>query len=294
MSLELKGAPVAKSIITSIKRRTGNLLTKLETKPKLAILRVGCRRDDLTYETALVKQCERVGITVEKIVLDQNATEETILNAIQMINQDVSIHACLMFRPLKDRRIEKKASKLLAPEKDIDGMTPLSQSGIFLGEPIGFPPCTARACLEILHYYGIELDGKNVTIIGRSLVIGKPVSFLLLNENATITICHSHSKNLPSLCQKSDVLIVAVGKKGLVDKSYVRPGQTVIDVGIHLTENGNMAGDVQYEAVAPIVAAITPVPGGVGSVTTAVLALQVVEACERISVNLSNAMVSED
>ena len=210
---------------------------------------------------------------------DMKAKE--LLETIQEVNAAPGIHGCLLFRPLPRREDEEKVCALLAPEKDVDGMTAGSLASVFTGKGPGFPPCTAQACLEILDHYGVSLEGKRAVVIGRSLVIGRPVSIMLQRRDATVTMCHTKTKDLPAVCWDADILLTAAGRAGIVDERFVRPGQIVVDVGINVGPDGKLCGDVRFDAVAPIVEAITPVPGGVGSVTTAVLVKHVVEAAEK-------------
>ena len=280
MARLLKGAPVAAAIGEQLIQRTEYLKT-YGVIPKLAILRVGERPDDVSYESGAAKRCGSIGIAVERFFLPSDCDQEKLLEMVRQINQDPSIHGCLMLRPLPNQRDEAAASALLAPEKDVDGMTAGSLNGIFTGNGTGYAPCTAQACIELLDYYGVELGGKNAVVVGRSLVIGKPVSMMLQARNATVTMCHTKTKDLAAVCQRADILVAAAGKAEMVDERFVRPGQVVVDVGINLDETGKLCGDVRFEAVEPVVAAITPVPGGVGSVTTAVLAKHVIEAAEK-------------
>ena len=276
----LKGAPVAATLTENLLQRT-NALRDRGVIPTLAILRVGARPDDLSYETGAMKRCDKIGIAVRQFLLPEDCTKEQLLDAVREINADDSIHGCLMFRPLPDKEMEDAACALLAPEKDVDGMTVGSLATVFAGKGAGYPPCTAQACMELLEYYNIPLQGKRVTVIGRSLVIGKPVSMMLQARNATVTMCHTKTIELAKTCRDAEVLVVAAGKAGVVDADFVSPGQTVVDVGIHVNSEGKLCGDVQFDAVEPVVTAITPVPGGVGGVTTAVLAKHVVEAAEK-------------
>ena len=272
----LKGLPVANALTEKLIARCENLKAK-NIVPTLAILRVGERPDDISYENGILKRCEKIGIAVKKFVV----TQEEILEHIEAINNDKNIHGCLMFRPLSDKNIEKKACEILLPEKDVDCMTEKSLASVFIGNGTGYPPCTARACVELLDYYGIEIEGKNIVVIGRSLVIGKPVSMMLQNRNATITMCHSKTKNLPEISRNAEIIIAAIGKAGFVDSKFLSERQTVIDVGINVNAEGKLCGDVKFDEAEKIVSKITPVPGGVGSVTTAVLAKHVIEAAER-------------
>lgn len=280
MAQLLKGAEVVSALNETIQADVAALLSRGVT-PTLAILRVGDKPDDLAYERGAMKRAETVGVAVRQIALPQTVSQEALLAEIEKINSDESIHGCLMLRPLPKHIDDLRAREALLPEKDIDGITEGSLAGVFTGTKRGFPPCTAQACMEILRHYQIDLAGKNAIVIGRSLVIGKPVAMMLLGQNATVTICHTKSKDMPALTKKADILIVAAGKPGVVGAEYVSAGQIVLDVGINFNAEGKMTGDADFAAVEPIVGAITPVPGGVGTVTTSVLMAHVVEAAKR-------------
>lgn len=280
MATILSGSAVAAALSESLIQRT-NALKEKGVTPTLAIVRVGAREDDLSYERGAMKRCEKIGVAVKNFVLDAQATQEELLAVIDQVNKDDSIHGCLLFRPLPKHIDDETVRAALSPAKDMDGITDGSLAGVFAGTQQGFPPCTAQACMEILAHYGYELKGKRVTVVGRSLVIGKPVAMMLLQKHATVTICHTRTVDMPAECRKAEILVVAAGKAGVVDDSFVSPGQVVIDVGINVNDEGKLCGDVAYEKVEPVVEAITPVPGGVGSVTTSVLAGHVVEAAER-------------
>ena len=276
----LKGAPAAAAITEDLITRTGKLKAA-GVIPCLAILRVGQRPDDLAYERGAVKRCEKIGVRVVSAVLEADCTQEALLDAIAEINADTAIHGCLMFRPLPGHLDEQSACEALLPEKDVDSMTAASLNTVFTGRGRGYAPCTAQSCLELLDYYGYDPAGKNVAVIGRSLVIGKPVSMMLQSRNATVTMCHTKTVDMPSVCRNAEILVVAAGKAGVVDARFTNPGQVIIDVGINAAPDGGICGDVQFDAVEPRVRAISPVPGGVGAVTTAVLCKHVVEAAEK-------------
>lgn len=278
----LKGVPVAADLTDELAARCERLKA-LGIVPTLATVRVGENPGDVAYETGAVKRCEKVGIAVRKIILPSDASPGEITGHIREINADESVHGCLMFRPLTDKSAERSACELLDPSKDVDCMTDSSLAGVFTGSGAGFPPCTAQACVEILDYYGVNADGKNVAVIGRSLVIGRPVSMLLMSRNATVTVCHSRTQSLHEITRNADIIIAAIGRARFVDASFVSPGQVVVDVGINVDADGKLCGDVDYDSVAPVVRAITPVPGGVGAVTTAVLAKHVIESAERFA-----------
>ena len=253
-------------------------LTAAGVVPTLAVVRMGAREDDLSYERGVMNRCAKLGIQVKHCLLEADASQDQLLEVIRDINRDSSIHGCLLFRPLPAQINDKAVREALAPEKDVDGITDASLAGVFTGSGVGYAPCTAQACVEILDHYGIPLEGKRVTVVGRSLVVGKPAAMLLDRKNATVTICNSRTRNLPELCRQADVLVVAMGKRGAIGGDCVAPGQVVVDVGIHTDENGKLCGDVRFAEAEPVAAAITPVPGGVGAMTTSVLAAHVVEA----------------
>ncbi len=280
MAQLLKGLPVAKAIAKELSERSG-LLNEKGVKPTLAILRVGSRPDDLSYEKGAVKRCAECGIEVRRVIFSENVTQQELIESIEEINRDDTIHGVLLFRPLPKHMDENLVCAALAPEKDMDGITEGSMAGIFSGSGKGYPPCTAQACIEILDHYGIEIQGRRVTVMGRSNVIGKPVFMLLLKRNATVTVCHTKTADPVAECSRADILIAAAGKAGVITGKHVAPGQTVLDVGINVTPEGKLMGDVDFDAAEPVVGAITPVPGGVGSVTTAVLAKHVIEAAEK-------------
>lgn len=280
MAVLLKGTPVATAITESLILRR-EALNQKGISPKLAILRIGEGESDLAYERAAMKRCEKIGIEVTGIILPDKAPEDAVLAEIEKINRDPSIHGCLMFRPLPRHLNEHRICEALAPEKDVDCMTEKSLVHVFTGSGTGFAPCTAESCIEILDHYGFDPSGKNVAVIGRSLVIGKPVSMLLQSRNATVTMCHSRSVGTADICRTKDIVVVAAGHAGILTRNYTNPDQVIIDVGINVDASGNMSGDADFNDVEPVCKAITPVPGGVGSVTTAVLCKHLIEAAER-------------
>lgn len=279
----LKGAPVAASINEKSAARVAALKEK-GIIPTLAILRVGEREDDLSYERGAMKRCDAVGVAVKNVVLPADVDEKTFFDTLNDLNGDPAVHGILMFRPLPRHLDSEKARKALAPEKDVDGCTDMSLAGVFTGSPMGFAPCTAQAAMEILHFYGIDPKGKKAVVVGRSLVVGRPVAMMLMHENATISFCHTKTVNVPEMTRTADIIIAAAGVPEMIGKDFVREGQTVIDVGISWNEEkGKLCGDVKFEEVEPTVSAITPVPGGVGAVTTSVLVSHVVDAAERLT-----------
>ena len=252
--------------------------------PTLAIIRCGERPDDLSYERGATKRADTLGVAVEKIVLPEDVTKEKLIETIDAVNANDNIHGILLFRPLPKhlKADQDEISNRVDPKKDIDGMTDLSNAGVFMGKELGFAPCTPEACMEILAHYGIDCTGKKAVVIGRSLVVGKPAAVMLMARNATVTVCHTRTLDVPAVAREADILITAAGKLRSLTKDYVRPGQIVIDVSINWDEaKGGIAGDAVFEEIEPIVDAITPVPGGVGAVTTSVLIGHVVEAAKR-------------
>lgn len=274
----LKGKPVADAITEKLRLEVEKL-SKKGIVPTLAILRVGKREDDLSYERGAMKRCAQVGIEVKQVVLDGDIDNEQFLKKLEELNRDDGVDGILMFRPLPKQLDEEAATRLLAVEKDIDGNTQGSLAGIYANTGDGFAPCTAEAVMAILNYYGIEMAGKKAVVIGRSLVIGRPVAMLLMHKQATVTICHSRSKKIDKISRKADILVAAAGQMQSIDRNYIKEGQIVIDVGIHWDEEAQkLCGDVVTNDVEEIVAAVTPVPGGVGAVTTSILAKHVLEA----------------
>ena len=280
MAMILKGAPVVAAMNEANAARCEALKAKGIT-PTLAVVRVGAREDDLSYERGVMTRCGKVGVAVRQYLLPADAAQEQLLNVIAGINADPAIHGCLLFRPLPKQFDDRTIRAALSPEKDIDGITDGSLAGVFTNTAIGYPPCTAQACLEILRHYDLPLSGKRAVVVGRSLVVGKPAAMMLDRQNATVTICNSRTQNLPALCKEADILVVAMGKMGFIGGDCLREGQVVVDVGIHVNAEGKLCGDVRFAEAEPVVGAITPVPGGVGTVTTSVLVSHVVDAAEK-------------
>lgn len=280
MAKLLLGKEVTAAMNERIKGNVAKLLEKGVT-PTLGIIRVGEREDDISYERGATKRCETLGVACEKFLLPADVSEEELLQVIDAVNKNDRIHGVLLFRPLPKHLNEEKIINTLDIAKDVDGITDGSMAGVFAGKPLGFAPCTPQGCMEILDHYGIDCTGKKAVVVGRSLVVGKPAAMMLLKKNATVTICHTRTVDMPSVVKEADIVIVAAGRAGVVDASYLRAGQTVIDVGINVNDEGKLCGDVNFEEAEPIVDAITPVPGGAGSVTTSVLVGHVVEAAMR-------------
>ncbi len=267
---ELRGAPVARAIMD----KTAGEITRLAQAgimPKLAVFRVGSREDDIAYERSIIKRFSAAGAAAEVMALSEDATQEELEAAVRRAADDESVHGILVFSPLPKKFNAGRIRMLIPAEKDVDGMTDASLAGVFRGDKNAFAPCTAQAVVEILRYYGMEnLAGKRVTVVGRSTVVGKPLAMLLLGMNATVTVCHTKTADTAAECRRADVVIACAGQARMMTDEYMSAGQTIIDVGINADGDG-ICGDVDYAAAQSIVAAATPVPGGVGAVTTAVL-----------------------
>ena len=249
--------------------------------PTLAVIRLGANDDDISYERGIKKRSEALGVSLRSFVFEESISEDELLMQIDALNKDELVHGILIFKPLPKGFDEEKICNAIAPSKDVDSVTAASAIGIYTGKKSGFAPCTAESVMQILKAYELPLAGKKAVVIGRSQVIGKPVSLMLLSANATVTICHSKSEDVQSICKGADIIIAAAGVPKMINADYVSAGQCVIDVGIHFGDDGKMCGDVDFDAVEPIVAAITPVPGGVGGVTTTILLSHVIEAASK-------------
>ncbi len=283
----LKGGPVARDIMTECAERAEKL-KKMGIVPTLAIVRVGEKDGDLSYERGAEKRCREAGINVRGIHLAEDTDCETYLTRIRELNEDDGVHGILLLMPLPPQIDEGAARNAILSEKDVDGCTSGSLAGVFMNSGEGFPPCTAQAAMEILDFYGIECSGKCAAVAGRSLVFGRPAAMLLMHRNATVSICHSRTREMEKILQQADIVLIGIGKMEAIGKEYFRPGQTVIDVGIHWNEERQkLCGDVKFDEAEPMVSAITPVPGGVGAVTTSVLAKHVVDAAERLNADNS-------
>ena len=278
----LKGMPVAKAMTAASSERVEALKAK-GIVPTLAIVRLGENPSDLSYERGALKRAEKTGVAVKQFVLPESTSQEELIATIGEINKNKGIHGVLMFRPLPKHIDEKEVCEALDPAKDMDGITSGSMAGVFMENGMGYPPCTASAVMEIFDHYGIELKGKKVTVFGRSLVIGKPVAMMVMGRHATITMCHSRTtqEDFVRAGREADIVIAALGRAKMVGADKLGRDQVIIDVGINVDEEGNLCGDVDFDAAEPLAKAITPVPKGVGSVTTAVLMKHVVEAAEK-------------
>ena len=289
MAKQLLGKEVNEKLNARIIAQCEELKAK-GINPTLGIVRCGERPDDLSYEKGATKRAEALGVAVEKFVLPEDISKEDLLKVIDEINANDNIHGVLMFRPLPKhlKADQDEICNRLDPKKDVDSMTHMSNAGVFEGQDLGYAPCTPAACMEILDHYGIDCKGKNAVVIGRSLGVGKPAAMMLMGKNATVTICHTKTVNTAEICKNADIIVTAAGVLGSLTKDFVSEGQIVIDVSMNWNPEkitskgkGGMSGDCVFDEVEPIVGAITPVPGGVGAVTTTVLMKHVVEAAEK-------------
>lgn len=271
----LKGLPVANAINEKLMEQVKSIEGPL---PHLAIIRVGERPDDCSYERGAVKKMDKVGVRCTTYTFDADIDNETFQAEFDKINENPDIDGILMLRPLPKQLDEKQIENKIDPRKDLDGISPLNLAKVYAGDESGYAPCTAEAVIEMLDYAGIDIKGKRVTVVGRSLVIGKPVSMLLMKRNATVTVCHTKTVDMAGTCKNAEILVAAAGSARIIKKEYVADGAVVIDVGINVDDEGNLCGDVDFDAISDIAAAATPVPGGVGSVTTSVLAKHLVKA----------------
>jgi methylenetetrahydrofolate dehydrogenase (NADP+)/methenyltetrahydrofolate cyclohydrolase len=276
---ELNGMPVMKALVNRLFTEVKSL-SAINVVPKLVVIRIGEREDDVAYERNIIKRFSTANACVEIIGLPSDVTQDELEKTIIHLNDDKSVHGILIFRPLPKNLSEGRIKNIISPEKDVDCMSFKNTAYIFAGDTDTYPPCTPQAVIELLNYYNIDLTGKKVTVIGRSMVVGKPLAMLLLAKNATVTICHTKTVHLAEECKKADVLIACAGIAKMIKDNYVHSGQVVIDVGINM-DGDKLCGDVDYEAVAGIVQAITPVPGGIGAVTTSVLLKHTIQSSKR-------------
>lgn len=274
----LKGRPVADKIKSEIIEAVNECRNSGSNLPKLAIVRVGNRADDVAYESRVLKNCAELGIEVEVKEMDAQIPMIDFMNMLETLNQDSNIHGILIFRPLPAQLDLDAVSRTIKPEKDIDCMSPVNGEKIFAGDRSGIPPCTPEAVIELLKYYQFDLSGKHVVIVNRSMVLGKPLFMLFLDENSTVTICHSKTKNLSEVVSKADIVVTGVGRANYFRKEFFAKDSIVVDVGINLDQDQKLCGDVDFENVAESVASITPVPGGVGTVTSMILLRHVIRS----------------
>lgn len=274
--LELRG----KKVSDGIKEYVSKELETLSFVPKLAIVRVGENPDDMSYERGATKKLKSFGLDVASYVFPQDISDEEFKKAFKDINEDDEVTGILLLRPLPRTINEKDIENIIDPKKDLDGISPINIAKVFAGDTTGFSPCTAEAVIEVLKAYDIELTGKRVTVVGRSMVVGKPVSMLLLKENATVTMTHTRTVDLKKTCSDAEIVIAAAGRAKMLNSDYCGQDAVMIDVGINVDENGKLCGDVDYATLDGKASAATPVPGGVGTVTTAVLAKHLIQAAK--------------
>ena len=274
--LELRG----KKVSDGIKEYVSKELETLSFVPKLAIVRVGENPDDMSYERGATKKLKSFGLDVASYVFPQDISDEDFKKAFKDINEDDEVTGILLLRPLPRSINEKDIENMIDPKKDLDGISPINIAKVFAGDTTGFSPCTAEAVIEVLKAYDIELTGKRVTVVGRSMVVGKPVSMLLLKENATVTMTHTRTVDLKKTCSDAEIVIAAAGCAKMLNSDYCGQDAVMIDVGINVAENGKLCGDVDYATLDGKASAATPVPGGVGTVTTAVLAKHLIQAAK--------------
>lgn len=273
----LKGAEVS----AKIKEQVQEALARLDGRtPKLAIVRVGENPDDMSYERGAIKKMENFGLRVQSYVFPADISDGEFKREFSAVNQDPDVTGILLLRPLPKQICEKDIERMIDPAKDLDGISPTNIAKVFAGDSTGFAPCTAEAVIEVLKVNHIPITGKRVTVVGRSMVVGKPLSMLLLKENATVTICHTRTRDLKETCRNAEILVAAAGRAKMLDGAYVGQDAVVIDVGINVDDNGKLCGDVDFDSIQDIASMATPVPGGVGAVTTAVLAKHLVHAAE--------------
>ena len=274
----LTGKEVAQKLDQDIQKDVQELKTK-GVSPALRIMIVGDAADSVTYANSAKKMAEKngIGCTIEQ--LPAATSQDEFLKILRDRNADRNIHGIIVMRPFPKQIREDVVKHMLAPEKDVDCFNPVNAGKIMAGDMTGFPPATPQAVMEILRYYQIPMSGKEAVVIGRSMVVGKPMSMLLLGENATVTVCHSKTHDLPGVCRRADILVAAIGKAKMISKEYIKNGATVMDVGINV-EGDKLFGDVDTEPAKEVAGAITPVPGGVGTVTTRVLLKHVVKAAK--------------
>ena len=276
---EYRGMPAVKAMAEEFKSRVAALKER-GVYPKLAVVRVGEREDDIAYEKGIVKRFGTVEADVEVIKLPIDIDGESFEETIRRLNEDEKVHGILVFRPLPKQLDDNRLKEIIRPDKDVDSISMENAAKVFAGDKTGYAPCTAQAVMEILEHNKIDLTGKKVVIVGRSLVVGKPLAMLMLGKNATVTVCHTRTKNIAEECKRADILVACAGSAKMIKRDFTNPDQIVVDVGINFVD-GAMCGDVDYDDVAEHVAAITPVPGGVGTVTTSVLLKHTLESAER-------------
>lgn len=285
----LNGKEVNSYLIKKLKKNSMKLASE-GIIPTAAFVRLGSKKDDIAYQNNILRSCAEVGVQTQLHELEEDTATEALLHLIDKLNADEKIHGIMIFRPLPKQIDEASVNSAINPEKDVEGMNPINLARVFAGDYEGFAPCTAAAVMEILKYYNIDLTGKHAVILGRSMVVGKPLSMMLLKEDETVTLCHSKTEHIDEVARTADVLIAAMGKPNVVGADYIKPGAVVIDVGINVDQSGKIHGDVNFEEAVNSASMITPVPGGVGSVTTAVLIKNIVKAAKSFKAKKDKAI----
>lgn len=282
MTTLMKGAPAAAKIRDELGERVGALRAR-GVSPCLGLIRVGARPDDLAYERGAKKRMESVGVDCRVFELPEDVTQDSLEEKFAQVNSDPEVHGIMVFRPLPKGLDIEPLRSAIDPRKDVDCMSPANIAGVFAGDKDVFAPCTPEAVLEVLDFYNVPLSGKRVTVVGRSLVVGRPLAMLLVSRNATVTVCHTRTADLAAECRRAEILIAAAGRAKMIGPELVADGAVVVDVGINVGPDGKLCGDVDFDAVSEAASAITPVPGGVGAVTSSVLARHVVRAAELLT-----------
>lgn len=275
----MKGAEVNAAMKERIINRV-DALKKKGVQPVINIVRIGNRSDDLAYERGARKRMESVGVEMKITELPEDISQADFVKAFRKVNEDKTVHGIMLFRPLPKHLDESEIASIINPIKDVDCMSPVNIAKVFMGDEGVLAPCTAKAVMEMLVHYEVDLSGKNVAIVGRSMVIGKPLAMLMLKKNATVTVCHTRTVDLAEKCRRADVVVAAAGRAGMITGDMISRGTVVVDVGININEEGKLCGDVEFESVEPQASYISPVPGGVGGVTSSVLASHVIKAAE--------------
>lgn len=275
----MKGAEVNAAMKERMINRV-DALKKKGVQPVINIVRIGNRSDDLAYERGARKRMESVGVEMKITELPEDISQADFVKAFRKVNEDKTVHGIMLFRPLPKHLDESEIASIINPIKDVDCMSPVNIAKVFMGDEGVFAPCTAKAVMEMLVHYEVDLSGKNVAIVGRSMVVGKPLAMLMLKKNATVTVCHTRTVDLVEKCRRADVVVAAAGREGMITGDMISRGTVVVDVGININEEGKLCGDVEFESVEPQASYISPVPGGVGGVTSSVLASHVIKAAE--------------
>ncbi len=271
----LKGKAVSDKIKEEVQEELGSLQGDI---PYLAIVRIGEKADDISYEKNAIKKVTAFGMKAESYTFPEDISDADFKAEFAGINKDPKVTGILLMRPFPEQIVSSDIELMIDPIKDLDGISPVNAAKVFAGDPGGFAPCTAEAVIETLKAYDIAMSGKRVTIVGRSLVVGRPLSMLLLKENATVTIAHTKTEDLKKTCRDAQLLITAAGRPKMFGRDYVGKDSVVIDVGINVDDEGNLCGDVDIDDIEDLALAATPVPGGIGTVTTAVLAKHLIKA----------------